>query len=780
MRNKNTFYCVIFLLLFGLFFRQNLWGQIATLDATVSTLEVDGVIIPYSNGFPLPAFEKQNRPIINLKGDWKKQRFNADHNITLAKRDAAGYSALVNEAANRHLPGYDDGAWESKALPGVENQLYPFPLVPEYYENGVFYRKTFNVDSSYKDKFSKLVFYSVNYVADVWLNGVYLGYHEGGYTPFAFDVSSVLNYGGANKLVVRVDSPPWGSRNDIVPYVRCDWFNYEGIIHDVYIEFASKLNVNRVNIVPQNVNGEIQTTVVLDNHISSDQNADFQIDIYKANVTESNIRTEKASDLQGSLVTVTGTTSQSVTVTADSVKVWRSSLYIKNPALWSPKTPNLYVMKVTLKQNGKTVDEYYTQFGIRTVKTVVDKVYLNNNPVFLPGVARHEDHPLYGRSIPIDTIYNDLLKVKSVNALSLRTAHYPNHLQTYLLADRLGIAVIEEIPVWWFDDVMPWVIQNSARHIHEQMFREMVFKDYNRPSVIMWSTCNECLNVPYRKAYITKVHQDLDFNFPDGRLVTESAAADRPGPSDDSQAACDVAGWTMYFGIFHGGTYYDTTRYFLGKANLAYPEKPIYDSEFGYWSAENNSQIGQNNQVRVFDSTFEAFTYRASVLRNDGSYRDGGYLMGVTWWCIFDWHSSQHPQGYQSMGLFKMLRDSVKLVGKSLQKAYAPFYSVGGIATDVETDQSTLPAGFSLGQNYPNPFNPETRIRYQIPKSGLVKITLYDLLGREVSRLVNEEKSAGNHEVFVNLKQFNLASGVYYYRLETDGFIKSKKMVYVK
>ena len=142
-------------------------------------------------------------------------------------------------------------------------------------------------------------------------------------------------------------------------------------------------------------------------------------------------------------------------------------------------------MKVLLKENGQVIDEYYTQFGIRTIKTDVDKVLLNNQPVFFTGVARHEDHPVFGRSIPIDTIYSDLLKVKEVNANMLRTAHYPNHLYTYLMADRLGITIMEEIPVWWFDESFPWVIQNSVRHIHEQMFREMVFKDYNRPSILV-------------------------------------------------------------------------------------------------------------------------------------------------------------------------------------------------------------------------------------------------------------------------------------------------------
>jgi beta-glucuronidase len=169
-------------------------------------------------------------------------------------------------------------------------------------------------------------------------------------------------------------------------------------------------------------------------------------------------------------------------------------------------------MKVLLKETGQIIDEYCTQFGIRTIRTDVDKVLLNNQPVFFTGVARHEDHPVFGRSIPIDTIYEDMLKVKGVNANMLRTAHYPNHLYTYLLADRLGITVIEEIPVWWFDESFPWVIQNSIRHIHEQMFREMVFKDYNRPSIILWSTCNECLDVDNRKVTTVKAgYQMVNF-----------------------------------------------------------------------------------------------------------------------------------------------------------------------------------------------------------------------------------------------------------------------------
>lgn len=768
----------VILFLFLILTSSLLKAQVASLEATLSLKQVDGIRIPFQNGFALPTFEKQDRQIINLKGEWKKQRFAADDNITLKKRDATGYQSLITEAAGRETASFDDSGWPVKNLPAVENTMNQYPAVPEYYQNGVWYRKNFSVDGALDGKFIKLMFYAVNYVADVWLNDVYLGYHEGGYTPFAFDVSSALNYGGNNVLVVRVDNPEWGSRNDIVPYTQCDWFNYTGIIHDVYLEVAEPISVIRANIVPQNVNGDIQTTVVLYNTSGTDQSVDVNIEVFNADINSGNISSEFTSSLVGTSASISGTNQNTITIKTDSAKVWRTNLTVNNSNLWSPKNPNLYIMKVSIKQGSNVIDEYYTQFGIRTIHTNIDKVYLNNNPVFFTGVARHEDHPVFGRSIPVDSIYSDMLKVKDMNALMLRTAHYPNHLYTYQIADRLGITIIEEIPVWWFDTAIAWVIQNQARHIHEQMFREMVFKDYNRPSVLLWSTTNECLDVDNRKAFITKVNQDLNFNYPDGRLITQSAAADRPGPEDPSQAACDVAGWTMYFGIFHGGTYYDGTRYFLGYANLAYPEKPILDTEFGYWSGELNSLSGQQAQVTVFNETFNAFTFRASVIRPDGTYRDGGYLMGVTWWCIFDWYSHQHSGGFQSMGLYRMNRDTLKLVGTTLKNAYAPFYNVGGMVTEIEQENSFVPVDYNLEQNFPNPFNPVTEIKFDIKENGLVSLKVYDILGNLVKELVNKEMNTGSYSVKFNAD--NLASGVYIYKLQAGEFTSSKKMMLLK
>ncbi|WP_082063181.1 glycoside hydrolase family 2 TIM barrel-domain containing protein [Paenibacillus sp. IHBB 10380] len=132
----------------------------------------------------------------------------------------------------------------------------------------------------------------------------------------------------------------------------------------------------------------------------------------------------------------------------------------------------------------------------------------------------------------------------NLNANLVRLGHYPNHVYTYLLTDRLGIATMSEVPIWQFD-TKHFEIQ-AEKHLSDQMWREMIFSQYNRPSVLMWSTQNESKDVELRKEYNARVAQDLHDHYDDGRLTTQSAAADQPGANDASMEPLDVAGWTMY------------------------------------------------------------------------------------------------------------------------------------------------------------------------------------------------------------------------------------------
>jgi beta-glucuronidase len=758
-------------------------AQIASLPATLSLRQMSGATIPFQNGSPVPSFEPQHRPTIDLGGTWRKLRFQADHNLTMGKRDAAGYAAIVAEAGGKFLPSYNDSSWETKTLPGVENAMNPYEHRPEYYENAVWYRLSFSAHDSLKGRAAMLKFLAVNYVADVWLNGAYLGWHEGGYTPFAFDVTSVIRFDTVNVLAVRVDNPPWNPgqssgtnrRIDMVPYYTVDWFNYTGIIHDVLLEFPDSVAIPRVDVVPLDTQGTLKVNVALRNRGTQDQTVDVGIQVYEALKTPGTIDSPYPEDLIGAPAALTGTMQSSVTVAKDSCRVWPTSVEVASPKLWSPKDPNLYIMKVTLSQSGRVLDEFSTQFGIRTVTTSGSRLLLNGKVVFLPGIARHEDHPLYGRSIPRDVIASDLRTVKSLNVALLRTAHYPNHPYTYMMADRLGLTILEEIPVWWFDTDLAWTIQNGLRHIHTQMFREMVFRDYNRPSIIFWSTCNECMAITGRQQFIGDVNTEIDGLYPDGRMVTESAAADRPGAADPTQAACDVAGWTMYFGIFHGGTYYDGTKQFLQDAHTNQPAKPIIDTEFGYWSSENGSST--QTQLVVLDSTFMAFSEFTAV-DTAGTINPSGFLAATTWWTAFDWYTSQQAGGYESMGVYHMDRTTAKPVAAALAATYLPYYQKLMTTGVDDRHPAETPAAFALYQNYPNPFNPTTKIQFTTVNSQLTIVNVYDLLGREVAVLVNEIMPAGKYTVTFNASA--LPSGVYFCRLTAGAFHDARKMMLLR
>ncbi|NUN69247.1 MAG: T9SS type A sorting domain-containing protein [Bacteroidetes bacterium] len=769
---KKTFLVLLSIVLFT----AAATAQVGTLKSTLSLQVVSDVTIPYQNGIPVPSFEKQPRATVSLAGVWKKSRFAANHTLSLTMRDSAGLDALHAEAAGRHTPHFNDQAWADKSLPAIENNMVQYERMPEFYSDGVFYRTRFTLHDSLQQRYARLNFLAVNYIADVWLNGVYLGYHEGGYTPFSFDVTGALRYDSANVLTVRVDNIPWGSRKDIVPYVESDWFNYTGIIHEPYLEFSGKVSVVRADVVPKNIAGLIDGTIVVQNRTKSSASVDVTVTVYTAKTDTLSLRKEVSAELADAPVSLQGTTAASFSVPAESVAVWKPSFTVASPKLWSPRSPNLYILKVTVSQAGVVKDEFYTQFGIRTVKTAEDKLLLNEKTIFLHGVARHEDHPTYGRAIPPSEIYNDLRIVKGVNANYLRTGHYPNHPFTYIVADRLGLLVMEELPVWWFDEVFPWLIQNSVRQIHQQMFREMAFRDRNRPSIGLWSLANECRDVAGRSTFFQAMKIDLESQYWDGRLFTQSAAADRPGPWDESQSQLDVAGWTMYFGIFYnpyGFGYYKGTRNFLLDAHDYHPKKPVIATEYGYWSGEEMNQFPA--QVKTFDSTFLAFEKQAPILR-DGRYNFQGFLAGVTWWCIFDWY--RQSNGFQSMGLMRMDRKVEKPVMTSLRTMYAKYADKSENITAAPRVGNDVPLSFEVLQNYPNPFNPSTSIGFRLPEKAYVTITVYDVLGKQVATVLSEEKEAGAYTVPFHAS--GLASGVYLYRIAAGAHTAVRKMTVLK
>lgn len=630
--------------------------NIGTLHSTFYLKNLDGVSVPFQNNIPYPSFDPQERLNYSLSGTWKKKRFNADHNWTMSSRDKKWILKTEMEANGITKRTYNDCQWENHYIPLPENKLTGKAEVngAETYENGVWYRKKFMLNKNWDDKVVTLKCLGLSYIGDFWINDQYVGYHEGGYTPFSFDVTSIV-HSGENQIVVRVDNPAWTSRQDIVPAVNNDFFNYTGIIQDIFLEATDSIQVVRANIVPRDISGDVDITLVLENRTNTSKVVTPVNRIYRTDFTSDNwLSHPNAKSICKQKIEVNGFTEDQVKISPYETCVINYKITIPNPEIWSIRTPNLYVFETLLYENNTRIDSFYSQFGIRTTKTETSMICLNEEPIFLAGVARHEEWPGYGRTATWNRIKSDFLKINDLSVNMVRTGHYPNHIYTFIMLDRLGLTSMSEIPLWQFE-THHYQIQEK-RQISYQMWREMIFSNFNRPSIILWSTQNESKDVKLRKQYNENLVNELRNLYNDGRLITQSAAADQPGFADESMAPLDVAGWTMYFGVFHGSTPYEGTRDFIEKAHEKWPHKPILNTEYGLWSNADKSFIEQ--QVQAYRKVHQALIEKA-IVTPEGYINENGFVTGIDYWTIFDWYVN-HNQFYQTMGMYHMDRKTTK------------------------------------------------------------------------------------------------------------------------
>jgi beta-galactosidase len=629
---------------------------VGSLQSTLQLRTIDGKGIPFQNGIPYPSFEPQHRQIFNLAGSWKKKRFDADHDWSMTNRDTEWIKKTEQDNAGITTVSFDDSAWENHIIPLPENKLTGKTEVngAETYENGVWYRRSFFLDENWDEKVISLKCLGVSYVGDFWINGIYVGVHEGGYTPFSFDVTPFITE-GENIIVVRVDNPPWTTRIDTVPAVDNDFFNYTGIIQDIFLEASTGVHVVRADIVPKNTTGDLEISVVVENRTNQAKTVSLAGSVYHTDYLSEGFLTEpNAQSILNELADIKGLLESEIELASFETKIVSYQVSVVNPKLWSIRTPHLYVLEMLVLEEQVEVDTFYSQFGIRTVTTEKAQICLNEVPVFLAGVARHEEWPNYGRTASWNRIKSDFLQIADLSVNMVRTAHYPNHVYTFIMLDRLGLTAMSEIPLWQFET--HHYEAQETRGISYQMWREMVFSHYNRPSIIMWSTQNESKDVTLRKNYNEKLVHELRNSYHDGRLTTQSAAADQPGFNDESMEPLDVAGWTMYFGIFHGSTPYEGTRDFIEKAHQKWPDKPIINTEYGIWSNADDSFL--QKQVEIYNDVQLALIEKATVTPQ-GQVNELGYLAAIDYWTAFDWYVN-HNKFYQTMGMYHMDRETKK------------------------------------------------------------------------------------------------------------------------
>jgi beta-galactosidase len=616
-------------------------GQ-ARLRPTLELRQADGGQVAYEQGQPVPTFSPQPRARLDLTGAWRFQEAALDDNLTFADRDSGARRALAAEAGPRLQAAYDDSSWSQLDVPGT------FSPPPSSRVTGGWYRLRFLVPSLW-DNPGLLQFQSAGYVADVWLNGRYLGYHEGAWTPFALDATDALQPGAVNTLVVRVDDPAWGRRLDIVPWGLADWWNYGGITGPVSLEGTPSLSVVRADVTPHLDGADVG--VVLRNRAEATQDQLSLVtevlptDVDSGNVTDPDPRRLVPA---GALPVVSQVQSLDPMPGGDVRRV-SAPFVIRRADLWSPERPALYVLHAVLVGQHGIADQIYETFGLRQVRvdTSAPRLLLNGVPAAFHGVALHDERagptgggrPPGGPATDVADAFDTLNRARAVGADFVRTGHNPADPQLLTLADRLGLAVWEEIPLYHYT---PETFQIAMdRGIAQQMLAEMVLRDMDHPSILFHGLANESTGGAERASALVAL-RDLDRHLDGTRLTGQAAYGS--DTQDTTSADLDVAGFTLYYGVFYGGPLdAGTIASALERLHERYPRKPLMVLEFGRWA---DSTAEEQEQSRVFEVTYGQLTQRLDTLPS-------GYVGSAVWWTLDDYWTQRPGIQVEHFGLYR-------------------------------------------------------------------------------------------------------------------------------
>lgn len=692
-------------------------SSVGTLAPTLVIEDVGGVETAIQNGIPVPDFGWQPRPRLSLDGEWRMERVELDATLTLTDRDES-LASIEADAAGRQQPGHDDTGWPVTDVPGTSNPP------PRGEEGGAWYRRTFTVPERWEGSAITLRFGSANYVADVWLNGTWIGYHEGGGTPFAFDAGPSLVPGEENLLAVRIHTIPLGSRSDVVPWGIVDWWNYGGLTGSVWLEAAPPVHVVRADVVPHL---DAVDVGVLIRHsdgllgIGDEEGVgepdegpigplQATVSILPASVTPENVLDPDPRALVTDLTEPLVEVEQEIELPeVGGVAAADLSIAFRGADTWSPARPALYVLRVEIASIEPDAvaedaddepipppiepDTFWTTFGIRhvAVDPIRPHVLLNGEPAFFHGTGLHAETIEVGSGgtlldgTPVQApaeVLAELEAAADVGANFLRTGHQPGDPLMLMLADRLGFAVWEEIPMY---HATPLVFERTmSRGIPQQLLREMALRDMNRPSVLFHGLANESTGDQERTDALAELHE-VDREI-DGTRLTGQAAYGW-NPTDATHGPLDVAGFTFYHGVFYGDDPGPDTRRALRLAHEAHPDKPIMVLEFGRWA---DTPFDEARQATIFDETYRAI----EQFRGD---QPTGFVGAATWWTLRDFATQLSDIEVEQFGLYRpdgSLRPAGELAAEAFER---PGGRGADLALDPELDRPRPVSGEGIG-----------------------------------------------------------------------------------
>jgi len=515
-----------------------------------------------------------HRSVTSLNGDWHylvdqppaKSLYTSDGKV----RDN-GYALNTHPNINSgpHNEEYDFATAPTLKVPGDWNTQDPTLF---RFEGVVWYEHDFDFQPKPNTR-TFLHIGAANYKSFVWVNQKRICDHEGGFTPYDCEVTAALK-DGSNFVVIAVDST---REVDGIPSVGIDWFNYGGLTRDVSL----------VTLPTQFID-------------------DYDVHLKR----ESTFSTTNANTLAG-YVHVEGATAGTpvtlripeagVSATVKTDAEGRASFDLKASKLdlWSPETPKLYKVELASGQDRLTDD-----IGFRDIRVDGTRILLNGKAIFLQGGNMHAEAPYRtGRVDNQQDVDNIFVFLKDLNANFVRLCHYPHDERMERTADRDGIMIWSEIPLWQHISFDKPAVYAKATY----MLNEMIRRDRNKASVILWSVSNETPNNPTRTEFLTNLANEarrLDPTRPiTSALIGPHAKGNEMVQDDPLANALDVVGQNEYIG------WYDMHPEDADNIKWTLPQKPILISEFGAEAKQGihggiNQRWAEEQQVNVYEHQF--------------------------------------------------------------------------------------------------------------------------------------------------------------------------------
>ena len=511
-------------------------------------------------------------------------------------------------------PSFDDRAWRLLDLPHDWAVEQPFSEMGSFShgfkaagknfpeKNIGWYRKKIAILKSDLGKIITVKFDGVFRNSKVWFNGHFLGTNESGYDGFEYDVTAYINYDAENTIVVRVDAS-----------MEEGWF-YEGagMYRHVYLQKTNPLHVI--------TNGTYTTSEVKDNFAAI--NAQVTIE----NKGSLRGKVELLQSIYDSASKLITSSSEKVTV-PDFYKtaVFKSLLKVDSPLLWDVDNPNLYRLVTEIKNDGKVIDRYETEFGIRTIRIDAEEgFFLNGKHIKLKGTNNHQDHAGLGVALPDELQYFRIKKLKDMGSNAYRCSHHPPTPELLEACDRLGMLVIDETRLMGIND------------IHLGAVKRMIERDRNHPSIICWSVGNEEWKIEgnITGERITDIMQGYSKSIDPSRPVTVGISS---GFKSGISSVVEVMGYN-----------------YLGNGDIdahrnQFKQQPGMGTEEGSTFATRG--IYFNDDAKHYQSAYDRKPRSTFYSIEEGwkFYASRPYLAGMFIWTGFDYRGEPTPYGWPSV-----------------------------------------------------------------------------------------------------------------------------------